>query len=386
MRARGSQALEGVARTEWGAGVHETGRRALKLTLLASAFLFGLDGNLRAQQSLPLPKLAGPIRILRATVFGLNLPIGRPTDAVLRGDDSVCLTDMAFFRVTCWAAQGKHLFNVGRQGQGPGEFSLPYRIASFSDGSLAILDIGNTSFSMVSATGKFTARRKIPIQFSQVNAVLALRGHRLALSGYAPTAGYSGDSAVHVFEVDTSMQHIRSFAPLPAAKNRDALNYWGAGRMTMTPDGMILYAQRIPYELKWYDDAGRLKHSVTVRAKVSPSADLAFATVKGRSSTTVSVTSNLVLAPGTALQISPTLVLAQRVGTRGGQVEEVWWDYVARGDGRLIHSERLPKGFGIVELIGLSRNGRTMFALGLVDEAPAIVRLDFEVRGGPTFR
>ena len=355
-------------------------KRFLTVAFLAPGFLLGLGGDLLAQQSLPVPRLAGPIRIVRAMVFGLDLPIGRPTDAVLRGDDSVCITDMGFYRVTCWSAQGKHLFNVGRQGQGPGEFSLPYRIASFSDGSLAILDMGAASISMLSPTGKFTARRPVPMMFSQVNGSLALPGGRLAFSGYAPNAGYSGDSAVHVFQVDTSVRHIRSFGPLPTAKNKDALNYWGAGRMSRTPEGLILYAQRIPYELKWYDDAGRLKHSLTVLAKVSPSADVAFATVKDLSSTTVSVTSNLVLAPGTALQISPTLVLAQRVGTRRGQVEEVWWDYVASRDGRLIHSDKLPKGFGIVELIGLSRNGRTIFALGLVDEVPCIVRLDFEIR------
>lgn len=361
-------------------------RRFLRGTLLAPILLLGLGGDLFAQRSLPVPRLAGPIRIVRATLFGLDLPIGRPTDAVLRSDDSVCITDMGFYRVTCWSAQGKLLFNAGRQGQGPGEFSLPYRIAAYADGSLAIYDMGSASLSMLSATGKFTARKQIQMMFSQVNGALALPSGRLALSGYAPNAGYSGDSAVHVFQVDTSVRHLRSFAPLPTSRNRDALNYWGAGRMTRTPDGMILYAQRIPYELKWYDDAGRLKHSVAVAAKVSPSADLAFATVKDLSSTTVSVTSNPVLAPGTALQISPTLVLAQRIGTKRGQVEEVWWDYVARGDGRLIHSEKLPKGFEILELIGLSRDGRTLFALGLVDEAPCIVRLDFELRDGPAPR
>jgi hypothetical protein len=354
-----------------------SGGRALCTVL---SLMLGLSGLLAAQKPLPLPRLTGPLRIVRTTVFGLDLPIGRPTDAVLRNDDSVCITDMGFHRVSCWSAQGKHLFNTGRQGKGPGEFSLPYRIAAFSDGSLAILDMGAASFSMLSPTGKFVARRQLPIMFTQVNSLLALTGRRLAVSGYAPNAGHSADSAVHVIEIDTAARHVLSFGSLPTAINKDALNYWGAGRMTTAPDGTILYAQRIPYELKWHDGAGRVKRSFTVPATVSQSADIAFASNKTLSSTTVSVTANPVLAPGTALHISPGLVLAQRIGTRRGQVEEVWWDFIRVGDGKLMHSEKLPKEFDIVELIGVSRNGRAIFALGLLDDVPCVVRLDIELR------
>lgn len=331
-----------------------------------------------AQRPLTPPILTGPIRISRAIAFGLDLPIGRPTDAVLRPDDSVCISDMGFFRVSCWSREGRHLFNSGRQGQGPGEFTLPYRIAALSDGSVVVLDIGTAAFSVLTQEGGFSGRQQIPIMFAQVNGMLALQSGMLALSGFAPTAGYSADKSIHVFSLGSNVRHVRSFGALPRANSREVLSYWGAGRMTRSLEGLILYAQRIPYQLQWYDVEGRLVRDLTVPAPVSVSADVGFATIKDLSSTTVSVTSDLVIAPGTAIQVTPALVLAQRIGTRRGQVEEVWWDYVST-DGRLLSSEKLPNSFRIVDLIGLSHDGSILFGIGLVDEEPCIVRLEIQV-------
>jgi hypothetical protein len=287
---------------------------------------------------------------------------------------------MAFHRVTCLSDSGRVLFHSGRDGQGPGEFGLPYRLAAFPDNSIGVFDIGNQSLSVLDRDGRYVDRWTLPFFFHQVNGMVGLSRGSVAISGYAPSAGWSADSAVHLFRIDSTIHHVRSFGPLPAADNREVLNYWGTGRLTMTADGRMLLTQRLPYVLLQYDTTGRLLRRNRIPGTVSRSADLAFALKKDLTSSFVTSTSEMVIAPAWAVSISPNLILAARTGGRAGEITTVWWDCIDARTGKLLGSAQLPKGFRVLDIAGVSSSGRTLLGVALVDDTPVLVRLDFRLR------
>ena len=347
--------------------------------LIAALVLLSLP--CQAQRSLPVPVLRGlPLRILGVTVLpGTDSLFARPTDMALRPDGTLCVSDMAFHRVTCLSDSGRVLFHSGRDGQGPGEFGLPYRLAAFPDNSIGVFDIGNQSLSLVDRNGKYLDRWTVPFFFHQVNGMLAPRPGSVAIAGYAPAAGWSADSAVHLFRIDSVMHHVRSFGPLPAAEDPEVLNYWGAGRLTMASGGQMLLTQRLPYQLLRYDTAGRLLRRDRIPATVSRSADQAFALKRDLTSSTVSATDETVIAPAWAISIGPTLILAARVASRAGRITTVWWDCIDSRTGRLLGSARLPGDFMVIDLAGVSASGQSLLGAALVDDTPVLVRIDFRL-------
>ena len=334
-----------------------------------------------AQRPLPTPDLRGlPLRIVGVTVLpGSDSLLGRPTDMVVRPDGTLCVSDMAFHRVTCLSDSGRVLFHSGRDGQGPGEFGLPYRLAAFPDNSIGVLDIGNQSLSLLDRDGLYVDRWTLPFFFHQVNGMLGPSRDRVAISGYAPSAGWSADSAVHLFRIDSTIHHVRSFGPLPAADNREVLNYWGTGRLTKTADGRMLLTQRLPYVLLHYDTSGRLLRRDRIPGIVSRSADLAFALKKDLTSSIVTSTSEMVIAPAWAVSIGRNLILAARNGGRSGEITTVWWDCIDARTGKLLGSAQLPTGFRVLDIAGVSRSGQALLGVALLDDTPVLVRIDFRL-------
>ena len=335
----------------------------------------------QAQRQMPTPDLRGlPLRIVGVTVLpGSDSLLGRPTDMVVRPDGALCVSDMAFHRVTCLSDSGRVLFHSGRDGQGPGEFGLPYRLAAFPDNSIGVLDIGNQSLSLLDRDGRYVDRWTLPFFFHQVNGMLGTSRDRVAISGYAPSAGWSADSAVHLFRIDSTIHHVRSFGPLPAADNREVLNYWGTGRLTKTVDGRILLTQRLPYLLLQYDLSGRLLRRDRIPGTVSRSADLAFALRKDLTTSVVTSTSEMVIAPAWAVSIDRSLILAARTGGRSGEVTTVWWDCIDARTGTLLGSAQLPTEFRVLDIAGVSSSGHALLGIALLDDTPVLVRIDFRL-------
>ncbi|MGH7561201.1 MAG: hypothetical protein ACRENB_09275 [Gemmatimonadales bacterium] len=349
---------------------------ALLLPALAAS------GTAARAQTLAVPDLAGfPLKLDRAVLFrGKEATLGQPADMTLRPDGSICVADPGFQRISCFQANGRLLFHSGRKGEGPGEFGFPYRIASLPDNSLAVYDVASQSLSLLDSRGRFVRRWRLPFDFRQANGMIGLGGSLVAIAGYAPTAGRSADSAVHVFRFDSTLRHVRSFAPLPAAKDREILEYWGAGHLSRLPGGRILYSQSIPYELFVYDASGRRHRRTGVPIRVASAPDLAFQITRDLSSFSIASTNALVMAPGAAVEVHPRLTLVQRFAMKLGQTEEIWWDALDPATGAVLSSVRLPPGFRIVGLTEVLPTGRSLIGMALVDDEPVLVRLDFTLR------
>jgi hypothetical protein len=199
-------------------------RTALTVALLGGHF--AADGLAQARSDIPPPELPGfPLRMTDIRVLNRDPDLlGVATDLAMRPDGSVCASDMGFHQVVCLDGGGRVLFKSGRKGQGPGEYEVPYRLTALPDGSLLVVDIGTQRLSRLDPRGKFVRSWLLPLQFRQISGMRALSDRTVAIAGYAPTAGLSADSGVHVLSMGTELTHERSFGPLPTAVSREPTN------------------------------------------------------------------------------------------------------------------------------------------------------------------
>jgi hypothetical protein len=302
-------------------------------------------------------------------------------DVALRPDGAVCIADNTDQRVSCYSSNGKLLFHSGRKGQGPGEFQLPYRLAALPDNSLAVFDLAGRSISLLDPKGRFVRRIRVPFGFSQVAGMLGLSPQLVAVSGYAPTAGEVSDSAVHLLALDSATaRHVGSFAPVPRADDLRALQYWGTGQLSRSRDGGIIYSQRIPYELHFFDPHGVARRVLPVSLPVASRADEAVSVTRERSRTNVRMTDIVVVAPGTAIPVNDTLLLVPRFAHRTGKPESAWWDCISLTTGKVLGSVALPTTFRILDLAGVVDSGRALLGVALVEEAAVLVKITFRVK------
>ncbi|HEX9164907.1 MAG TPA: hypothetical protein VF862_03295 [Gemmatimonadales bacterium] len=350
-------------------------RTALTVVLLTG--IAAAPGPAQARTDIPPPELPGfPLRMTDIRVLNRDPDLlGMATDLAMRPDGSVCASDMGFHQVVCLDGGGKVLFKSGRKGQGPGEYEVPYRLTSLPDGSLLVLDIGTQRLSRLDPRGKYVRSWLLPLQFRQINGMRALSDRVVAIAGYAPTAGLSADSAVHLFSMGTELTHERSFGPLPTAVARETWEYWGSGRIATAPGRGLLYVRGIPNDVFRYSTEGRLVRRLQPRAPVSPRTDDAYQITRLLSSESVSNSNVLVVTATTALQVGESLLLMLRTGSKGGKIQELWWDAVDPATGRLIASARLPPGFTVVDLVGVHPASGDLIAAIRKDELVQIVRI-----------
>ena len=68
-------------------------------------------------------------------------------------DDHIYIVDSQVPAVRAFDHQGNYLFDVGRSGQGPGEYSQPLALAVDSDGRVLVTDIGGARMNIYDAEG-----------------------------------------------------------------------------------------------------------------------------------------------------------------------------------------------------------------------------------------
>lgn len=193
--------------------------------------------------------------------------LGKPIDATVLADGTVCVLDLGAFKVACIDEAGTVRVAFGRKGGGPGEFMLPYRISSNRAGEILVLDISPERVLRFSAAGNLLSEVSIQMRFAQVGGLVALDRGEFAVGGYAPVGGVAADFAVHVF--DSLGGHIKSFGALPKLKRPDILYYLGPGWLTGGRHNDLVYTRIQPHEVYVFSARGdlrrmyRLKHAVS---------------------------------------------------------------------------------------------------------------------------
>ena len=204
------------------------------------------------------------------TVVGQDQGFGVLLDAELGPDGTVYVVDMNNAQVVAITPTGEVAWRVGRAGQGPGEFRTIYRVTVGPDGTVFVLDRNGNAISRFNDRGEFIDRRQLMFTFEVIDDfVVDARGF-LAIAGIT-SYGVPSDSAIHVF--DGELVHVRSFAPVPPAKNRMTLSFNGAGALTLTPEGDIVFVRRLPYEIYRYGIDGAFQGKIAPPTQYDVTAD-----------------------------------------------------------------------------------------------------------------
>lgn len=279
--------------------------------------------------------------------------------------------------VACHSATGAVLWRAGRKGQGPGEFSLLYRLAETANGDLLALDLAGQRISRFSTHGKLLGTIRLPIFFRQVNSLVARPDGGFAISGFTPGAGEAESFAVHLFS-DSGL-YQGSFGSLPEVANREVLNFLGSGPLRAGPDGSLLYTRLQPYELIRRGADGVLQR--TALPPILRAAEPAAAYVLENTATErrVSRSPEPVLMPSVTLPLSRGGVLATvQLERQRGQVR-AWW-MVSDSSGQDLHRAELPPEVLPLSLQAIAANDQVLWAIGEKAGEPVVWR--FRIRWG----
>jgi hypothetical protein len=128
------------------------------ITLFCATALF-IYAALKEEKSLGEMYKSGSIRFVpELTIDDTSMP----EDAFFEGvssivcdnDGNIYICDYKANNIKKFNASGKHLKTIGRKGQGPGEFNMPFEIA-VTDDRLIVWDLGNRRLCVLAPDGEF---------------------------------------------------------------------------------------------------------------------------------------------------------------------------------------------------------------------------------------
>lgn len=307
-----------------------------------------LFGTLVLFLTYSLPTIAqtriGPWDVLRSDVVEPPDGFVSIANATLGSDGSLYVADFSRGEVRRFAPDGHPVWVFGLATKPGEERFRPYRLSAVGD-SIVVYDLARNAIIFLDKDGREASRHTLALSFTHVDAVIVI-GDALAISGTVlptlitpPTADQFG---VHVFTLDG--KYLRSFGPLPIARNRSVLNQWGAGVISRSLDGKnLFYVRKLPYEIYEYTPVGRLVRVVKMRRDTAsdPTDYFTAAPAEARGGVEIRVSDIDVPVPGRAVALPCGALLASR-----GFKKRTLQDHVSSAD--VIESTVLPPGWGPV--------------------------------------
>jgi hypothetical protein len=296
-------------------------------------------------------------------------------DVVLAKGGGVFLLDLTNYRILALDSSGRENWRTGRRGQGPGEFSLPYRLAVRPNGGVAVLDWGNGRVTLLSATGKVDAILRLPFSFTQIDAMAILADGRYVIAGMTNWgAAGTSDRSLHVFT--DSLVYQSSFAPLASALDTASVRYVGSGGFTSNSRGQLLFTPKRPYEIQRYSTDGRMIERVTVKAPLQYDLGDFIAVQRSGKQTLKSTTARtrFVEVPAAVTEL-PT---GGFIGGRG-TFERTTVDLISP-IGEIEASVLSPAGCVTILLVDTERN--VLYCKALRDDVPMLLSVPFRISSG----
>lgn len=183
---------------------------------------------------------------------------GRVMGVALDGRGRILVADDLNHRIAVFGADGRFVGHAGRKGQGPGEMESPWKVAVDARDSIFVWDMANGRISVFAPDLRFRRSFTLPPQWT-VTSMDFLPDGRLLLAAYAK--GEPG--ALHV--VSRAGRRERTFGPRPAQQSLAGFESSLLGGSADVVGGTIAYTNKSPYELTFFDLAGRPRSRCTGR-------------------------------------------------------------------------------------------------------------------------
>jgi len=149
-----------------------------KYFLITWVFLFCICAF--ASSQIPLADLykTGKVRFVQELVLDdgsmpKNLFFERPTSVVCDDDENIYVLDSDANNIKKFDSSGRFIKTIGREGQGPGEFSNPYYLTYAKD-RLVVWDLTNRRLCAFTPDGKFIKSSNIPYDQGSVRKLRPL--------------------------------------------------------------------------------------------------------------------------------------------------------------------------------------------------------------------
>jgi hypothetical protein len=203
--------------------IHQAGAQSVCLLVILAAASCTLtdSANDHFRDLLPVGEL---IQLERR--IELEQPDEHPVgsgEAVMLWRGQYLLADRLQGNLKLYSPEGRLVRTIGRPGEGPGEFRLPYWLAASEDEGFVVLDMANSALSRFDSAGVFIERVHTPV--ARVGGLAsAARGGSFLVSGYLSSPGQNGFSAMNtVHSVGGDGRVVTSFGALPTTSSTEDL-------------------------------------------------------------------------------------------------------------------------------------------------------------------
>jgi hypothetical protein len=197
-------------------------------------------------------------------------------DVAVDSSGRILVVDYLNQHVVILNQQGKVIGTIGRKGDGPGEFRLPFRASVAADGMIYVLDLYQGRVSEFDPQHNFV--RSMLLQPMLTAQHFAVSGDTIYIAG-SERLGDRSPGVLHLFNrIDG--RRIHSLGRLLPARTPRAMYEVGAGPILVGAGGEIWYATPGPYRLERYDATGRLTFSADRPNDFLPPAENAFVTTE----------------------------------------------------------------------------------------------------------
>ncbi len=216
-----------------------------------------------------IPDSDPPFDVVEELVIGLDEdpPLGRIQDVDIGADGSIYVLDTGYQVVRHYSPEGEHLADLGREGEGPGEFYNPLCLAVDADGLIAVA--GNSTWiTLMNPDG--TPLNSIQHRASNhVGSMDFDAAGRLYVTSFDRETG----AVIHVYDTKT-FKKLRSFGRLAEEgtgegqgleQSLDLETTLAAGPLAIDAGGRVLYSPVAPQRIDVYDMDGNLQSRNTAR-------------------------------------------------------------------------------------------------------------------------
>jgi len=200
------------------------------------------------RSSAPALRLVEVVRL--GSLDGPHDAFGRVMDVALSGSGRILVADDQNVNVVVFDPNGRYVGTIGRKGQGPGEFIMPWKVVADADDSVFVWDASLARISVFGPDQRFKRSFAVPPQWL-VNSMEFLQDGRLLVAAY----GRKEPGSLHL--LSRSGRVDRSFGPRFNSPDLSGFEKSLLGGSADVAGQTIVYSIKSPYEIWFLDLAGR---------------------------------------------------------------------------------------------------------------------------------